>query len=481
MEREILIEVSFQEKRVAIIEDSELVEFYVERPEKSIVGNIYKGKIEATVPSINACFVDLGVERKGFLYLEEIPELIEPVEMLFPGSPELKKGQEVLAQVTKEAFGGKGPRISTHISLAGRYLVFMPFDLQIGISRRIEDQRERQRLRKILEESNLPKNTGFIIRTAAIGKGRKEILSDARFLLGLWQKIKKISYHRKAPSLIYEEYDLILRIIRDSFTEDTKRLITDSKEEFIRIRRFLKDISSKELIRRLELYQDEKSLFEYRNIEGLIEKIYRRRVDLKSGAYLLIEPTEGLVVIDVNSGRFKKRNLLPEEMAFKVNLEAAERIPRELRLRNLGGIIVIDFIDMQEEKHCLEVLQRLKSGLSQDRAKSEVLGISKFGLVEMTRERVYKSTEAVSYDICSYCEGRGKIKSTSTIAIEVLRELKKRLFGYYKEKCQVALHPEVAKILYREKETIVKLQKKFLVKIEIKEDPSFRLEHFQIS
>jgi ribonuclease G len=480
MEKEILIEVLPQEKRVAIIEDNKLVEFYIERPERSIVGNIYKGKVEATTPSINACFIDIGEEKKGFLYLEEAPLFIEPAELHLP-SVELKKGQEVLVQVTKEAFGTKGPRLSTHISLAGRYLVLMPFDLGIGVSRRIEDQGERERLRKILGGLGLPENVGFIIRTAAMGKGRRELLSDAKFLLRVWQKIKRTSYRSPAPSLIYEEYDLILRIVRDYFTEDVKRLICDSKGEFLRIRRFLKDISSERLIRRLQVYEDEIPLFEYRNIEALIEKIYSKRVDLESGAYLLIEPTEGLVVIDVNSGRFREKYLSPEELAFRVNLEAAERIPQELRLRNLGGIIVIDFIDMHEEKHRLEVLSKLKRGLMLDRAKTEVLGISKFGLIEMTRERVYKSTESISYEMCPYCQGKGKIKSASTIALDVLKELKKRLFGFTRDEIKIILHPKIAeRLLNFEKESLLDLQRRFLVKIDIKTDSSFHLEHFRI-
>ncbi len=481
MEKEILIEVLARDKRVAITEDDKLVEFYIERSEGSIVGNIYKGKIEEITPSINACFVDIGQDKKGFLYLEETPSLIEPVEIQF-GPAELKKGQEIIVQVAKEAFGTKGPRLSTHISLAGRYLVLMPFDLQIGVSRRIEDQKERERLKGILEELNLPKSIGFIIRTAATDKGKRELLSDAKFLLRLWHRIRKTSHRKRAPLLIYKEYDLILRVIRDYFTEDIKRVICDSKEEFLRIRKFLRDIYSERLIKRLEFYQDEKPLFEYKRIINQIEEIYQRRVELKSGAYLVIESTEGLVVIDVNSGRFKERRFSSEETAFRVNLEAAEIIPRELKLRNLGGIIVIDFIDMQEESHRLEVLQKLKLKLSEDRAKTEVLGISKFGLVEMTRERIYKSTEAVSYRTCPCCQGKGKIKSHSTIAVSILRELRKRLFSYHKDRIELILHPDIAKeLLVTERRTLLELQRRYFVKIEIKENSTFHPEDFKIS
>ncbi len=343
---------------MAIVKDGRLEEFYIERPQdKTIVGNIYKGKIEAVLPNIGAAFVDIGLAKKGFLYLSEIESAFESLETQESSPAEVKKGQEVLVQVVKESFGTKGPRLSTHIGLAGRYLVLMPQDNRIGVSRRIEDEEERRRLRQVFQELRLPDNVGFIVRTAASGKSKLELLRDANFLLKLWKRIERIIEQKKAPALIYEEYDLTLRAIRDSFTEDVSKLIVDSKSEFYRIQRFMRTFL-RYLIKRVDLYRGD-DLFEDKDIEKQINKIFENKIYLKSKAYIIIEPTEGLVVIDVNSGGFKKK-LDQEEAAFKVNCEAAQEIARQLVLRDLGGIIVIDFIDMEEESHRREVLEDIK-------------------------------------------------------------------------------------------------------------------------
>ena len=427
MSKEILINVQPQEKRVAIVSAGRLEEFYIERPQdKTIVGNIYKGKIEGVLPSIGAAFVDIGLPKNGFLYLSEIEYTFESLETQKPSLNQIKKGQEVLVQVVKESFGTKGPRLSCHIGLAGRYLVLMPQENQIGVSRRIEEEEERRRLRGALSELRLPKDVGFIVRTAASGRSKQELQRDAHFLLKLWKRLEKIMQNKKAPSLVYEEYDLTLRVIRDSFTDDVSKLIIDSKAEYYRIQRFMRTFLSY-LINKVELYRGD-DLFEDRDIEKQVNKIFESKVYFKSKGYIIIEPTEGLVVIDVNSGGFSKK-LGQEETAFKVNCEAAVETARQLILRDLGGIIVIDFIDMEKESHRREVLNILKKALSNDRAKYDILGISQFGLVEMTRERIHRTVQTLSYEVCPYCQGRGKVKSPVTMSIYALRELSRYLKG----------------------------------------------------
>ena len=480
MSKEILINIEPQEKRVAIVTDGRLDEYYIERPiDKTIVGNIYKGKIEAVLPSIGAAFVDIGLPKKGFLYLSEIESVFESSDAPTQTAvKEAKKGQEVLVQVVKEGFGTKGPRLSTHIGIAGRYLVLMPLEKQVGISRRIEDDGERRRLREIFNELKLPKDAGFIVRTAAMNKTKQELSSDAQFLYKLWKRLEKVTQNKKAPSVIYEEYDLTLRAIRDSFTEDVTKLVVDSKEEFFRIRRFMVTFL-KHLVRKVELYRGD-NLFEEKDVEKQINKIFESRVYMKSKAYLIIEPTEGLVVIDVNSGGFKKK-IEQEEMAFKVNCEAAVEAARQLVLRDLGGIIVIDFIDMQREGHRREVLNILKRALNEDKAKYDILGISKFGLVEMTRERIHKTAQMLSYSPCPYCEGRSRVKSSLTMAVFTLKELRRFLKGKSLKQINVVLAPGVVDELLKEKDNLVDIERRFRTKINLVSNPACHIEQIKIS
>ncbi|MBN2831381.1 MAG: Rne/Rng family ribonuclease [Candidatus Omnitrophica bacterium] len=480
MPREILINVEPQEKRVAIVSDGRLEEYYIERPQdRTIVGNIYKGKIEAVLPSLGAAFVDIGLSKKGFLYLSEIEFAFEHVDTPKAHPPkEIKKGQEVLVQVVKESFGTKGPRLSTHIGLAGRYLVIMPQDKQVGISRRIEDEVERKRLRQIFNELKLSKDAGFIVRTAACSKSKQELMSDAQFLYKLWKRLEKASQQKKAPSLIYEEYDLTLRAIRDSFTEDVSKLLVDSKPEFYRIQNFMRAFLSY-LSKKVEFYRGD-DLFAQKDIERQINRIYESKVYLKSKAYLVIEPTEGLVVIDVNSGGFKKK-FNQEETAFKVNCEAAHEVARQLALRDLGGIIVIDFIDMERESHRREVFNILKKALSLDKAKYDILGISKFGVVEMTRERVHKTVQMLSYQPCPYCGGRGRVKSPMTIAIYALKELKRYLKGKSLKEVSLGLSPSIIDEVLKNKEDLKAIEHKFRVKINLISNPTLHVEEVKIA
>jgi ribonuclease G len=480
MPKEILINVEPKERRVAIVSDGKLEEFYIERPQdKTIVGNIYKGKIEAVLPSIGAAFVDIGLPKKGFLYLSEIESAYDSLETPQQLNPqEIKKGQEVLVQVVKESFGTKGPRLSSHIGLAGRYLVLLPSDKQVGVSRRIEDEDERRRLRQIFQELKLPKEVGFIVRTAASGKSKQELVRDAQFLFKLWRRLEKIIEHRKAPSIIYEEYDLTLRAIRDSFSEDVSKLIVDSKEEYYRIMRFMKTFLSY-LAKRVELFRGD-NLFEQKDIERQINRIFESHVYLKSKAYIIIEPTEGLVVIDVNSGGFK-RKFGQEETAFKVNCEAASEIARQLILRDLGGIIVIDFIDMERESHRREVLNVLKKALRADRAKYDILGISKFGVVEMTRERIHKTVHMLSYQLCPYCHGKGKVKSPVTMAVYALKELKRFLKGKSLREVNITVAPSVVEEILKDKESLRFIEHRFRIKINLISHPASHIEEVKIS
>ena len=479
MSKEILINVEPQEKRVAILKEGKLEEFYIERPQdKTIVGNIYRGKIEAVLPSLGAAFVDIGLPKKGFLYLSEIESAFETSEKNPTKLKEVKKGQEVLVQVVKESFGTKGPRLSCEIGIAGRYLVLMPQDAQMGVSRRIEDEAERKRLRQALSEFKLPPKLGFIVRTAALGRSKKELLRDAQFLIKLWGRLERISGRKRAPSLIYEEYDLSLRVIRDSFVEDVTKLIIDSKPEFYRIQRFMRTFLG-HLANRIELYRGA-DLFEDKDIERQINKIFESKVYLKSKGSLIIEPTEGLVVIDVNSGGFRK-NLSQEDTAFKVNCEAAEEAAHQIRLRDLGGIIVIDFIDMEREGHRRQVLQVLKNALSLDKAKYDILGISKFGVVEMTRERIHNTVQTISYQPCPYCQGKGKIKSAMTMAIYAFKELKRFLKNKSAREVSLSLNPAVADEIAKDKASLKEMEHKLRTRINLIHNPALHIEDIKIS
>ncbi len=432
MSKEILIHVAEGEKRVAILANSQLEDFHIEfARENTILGNIYKGKVETVMPSINGVFVNIGQEKNGFLYLtdtvnplveEDVPvsqRLMNKILKRKPGKrtskgtkskePAINKGDEIIVQVVKEPFGTKGARLTTHVSLPGRFVVFMPYNHHLGVSKRIENQQERDRLRDILKELKSGQNSGYILRTAALNKGKREIVRDAKFLFNLWQKIKKIADQNKAPYLIYQEYDLLWRIVRDFLTEDVERVIIDSEEEYQRVRRSVQTIIGHQMIDKINLYKGDIPLFDMKKVSNELDKIYHSKVVLKSGAYIVIETTEGLTVVDVNSGKFRA-NASPGEAAFMVNLEVAPEIARQLRLRDIGGIIVIDFIDMVKDSHRRQILDMLKKTLAKDYAKTEVSRFSPLGLVEMTRARTGKTIESLSFGSCPYCHGRGRIR-----------------------------------------------------------------------
>ncbi len=437
MSKEILIQIKEGERRVAILEHNKLDDFYIEVDrQQSILGNIYKGRVESILPSINGAFVDIGQEKNGFLYLTDAVNPLIEEEISGPRKfldkflnkiekkkerekeretkehhkhPSFTQGQEILVQVVKEPFGNKGARLTTHVTLAGRFVVYMPYDKHMGISKKIESNEERHRLKDVLKEFTFAKTGGFIVRTASLQQGKRELARDAKFLWTIWQRIKKLSDEKKSPALVYKEYDLIWKVVRDFLTENVDRLIIDSEEEFLKMRKFVHTLIGRHMVNKIHLYKGNTPLFDAKNVSPELNKIYDQRVYLKSGAYVVIEPTEGLTVVDVNSGKFRAK-ASPEEAAFLVNQEAAPEIARQLRLRDLGGIIVIDFIDMNKEVHKRRVLETLQEALTKDHAKTEVNKISSLGLVEMTRERTGKTVESISFTDCPYCEGRGRVK-----------------------------------------------------------------------
>lgn len=486
--KEILINYEQQERRVAILEDGKLENYFVERlADRTTLGNIYKGCVETIVPSVGAAFVNIGGEKNGFLYLNDTAGLMADEE-IEEGSgaakkqegPVLKVAQELIVQVTKEPFGTKGPRLTTHISIPGRYLVLMPFEKHLGISKKIDNEAERNRLRSILFELKPPSNVGLIVRTVACGATAKELQRDLALLIKLWEQIESASQKRSAPFLIYEDYDLVLRMLRDYFNEEIGSILIDSKEEFRRVLRFVKSYMGR-LANTVKYYREQIPLFEKKGIEEQIKRIYSNKIFLKSGAYIVIEPTEGLTVIDVNSGKFHKKKISQEEMAYAVNCESAREIARQLRLRDVGGIIVIDFIDMMEEKHRRGLINVFKSALESDRAKTDILGISKLGLIQMTRERTHRTLESISYMDCPYCQGKGKVKSAFSIALYVLRELKTHLLKKRQRKVLVEAHPDVAANLNNENfQSLKNLSRRFGAKIEVKSNDSFHIEKIVI-
>lgn len=499
MHKEIFINVTQHEKRVAILENKRMEEFYIERPDYvNLVGNIYKGRVESVLPGMGAAFVELGLAKNGFLYVDDAVSGVasyeklmeEGVEEGYAAKPEskktlpsiselLKKNDDVLVQIVKEPIGTKGARLTTHISIPGRFLVLMPFDNHIGLSKRIESREERDRIRKIIEDLRLPKDIGFIVRTAAQGASLKDFARESRYLINLWNHIKVRAKRVRPPQLIHPEYDTILRVARDIFTNDVAKLEVDSKFEFKRISRFLR-ILAPHLRPRLRFYGDKIPIFEKFDIERQVEKIYNRIVQLKSGGYLIFDQTESLVAIDVNSGKFVGRKNL-EDTVFRTNMEAAEEIPRQLKLRDIGGIIIIDFIDMEYPSHRKSVFKTLEKNLEDDKAKTNILNISSIGLVEMTRQRVRKSIESKSYQKCPFCDGRGIVKSVSTISIELMRKLEGLLQNVKTREAFVSLHPEVAYYASGPERNMIKpLERRFRKTIRVIEDPNIRMDEIRV-
>ena len=500
MKQDILINCTPQESRIAIMENGSLAEFLIERrQERGIVGNIYKGKVARVLPGMQAAFVDMGLDKAAFLHVSDFSTEPEAVSNLLSGSEEeivfegprpsrrrlpierqLSRGQEILVQIAKEPLGMKGARITSHVSLPGRYLVFMPATNHIGISRRIEDDKERKRLKEIAL-SLLTDEGGFILRTACEGQSKREIQRDLGFLTKLWKGVQKKAGSATAPSLIHQDLDLIARAIRDFFATDTHQVVIDHMNEYRRILDFVGHFMPR-LKSKITLYTRTEPILDHYGIEEKIAKALERKVWLRSGGYITIDRTEALTAIDVNTGRFLgKRN--QEETILKTNLEAAPEIMRQLRLRNVGGIIIIDFIDMEREANRKKVYEALKEAIKKDKARTNILKISELGLVEMTRQRTRESLENQLLSTCPYCEGRGRIKSHVTIAYDILRAIKKEKAHLEDGKrIVVRLHPEIANFLYDEEtHGLDYLEREINHKIIIKVSEELHHEKYEIS
>jgi ribonuclease G len=505
MKRELLINAAPRETRVAILEDDELVEMLVDRPEaRRMVGDIYLGRVEAVLPGIQAAFVDIGTEKSAFLHASDLvfPEddadrdddddesdedardekeearnsrrsKAPPIQDL------LKRGQDILVQVSKEPISTKGPRVTAQISLAGRFLVYMPFASRVGVSRKIGDRAERQRLREQMQKL-LPENSGgIIVRTVGEDVTQDTFEREMNTLMNQWKRIKRKTHFVRAPALVHRETSLTRGLMRDVFSTKVEQVTVDSRQVFNEIVEYLKGIAP-DLIERVKLYEDVVPLFDKANIEHEIRDLFKRRCDLPSGGYLIIEPTEALVSIDVNSGRYTgKRD--PEKTILKTNVEAAREVARQLRLRDVGGIIVCDFIDMETKANREKVLQELRTHLGRDRARTKAFAVSDLGLVEMTRQRVRQSHLQNMTEPCPTCHGTGRVFTAETIVRRVERSVRRMGVEGRRDHLIVKLHPEVAMyVLEHEKDLLKKLEKIAGFALELRDDPLLRPDEFKL-
>ena len=506
MKREIIVNASMVETRVAVLEDGQLAELMIgDSKNQGVAGNIYKGRVLKILPGMQAAFVDIGLNKDAFLYVRDIYEDIEEYEQFLAAEEEgevevirsapppkrsarsgqasieelLQEGQEVLVQVAREPLGTKGARITSHITLPGRFLVYMPTEQHIGVSRKIENEGERIRLRKIVQE--LSSGTeGIIVRTAGMGKKRDEIATDLEFLRSLWRKIRARAESLTAPTLVQRDLDLVFRIFRDLFTREVTRLVVDSPAEYERCLEFVESLFP-DLRSHLFLYTEDEPVFRSFGVEREIEKALRPKVWLKSGGYIIIEETEALVSIDVNTGRYVGKHDF-EETVFKTNLEAAREIARQVRLRDLGGIIIIDFIDMARQEHRDRVLQELKESLKSDRSPTNVALLSELGLVEMTRKRVKQGLIQSLSISCPSCSGTGFLRATPSLARQILREVEWWMFRRKPAKLKVRAHPEVINWLKAEEaEVIEALQQNFGSEIALVPEGSWLASKYQLA
>jgi len=490
---EIIINYSPHETRVAVLQGGRLVEFSIERPkDRGLSGNIYKGKVARVLPGMQAAFVDVGLERTAFLHATDVYESFEEFEDLAKEAEDeererysrntpiqdiLKEGQEIMVQVAKEPIGSKGARVTSHISLPGREIVFTPTDGHIGVSRRIENERERRRLKEIVLRLR-PDSAGFIIRTACEGMKEEDIKSDMDFIMKLWGDILQKREKTPAPGILYQELDLTLRTIRDNFTSDIDKLVIDSREEYERAVRFAEDFMP-ELKQRIELYESEEQIFDTYGVEIELADATSKKVWLKSGGYIIIDQMEALTAIDVNTGKYvgKKSS---EETVLKTNMEAVKEIVYQLKLRNIGGIIVLDLIDMTKSANKEKVYNALKEALKSDKARTNILKISELGLVEMTRKRSRENITQLLCEPCPYCEGNGIIRSKYTVIMEIYRELLKEL-PKRRRKAIIYVHPVIAELLYGESENVIEeLEKKFKKRVVIKISGALHQEQYEI-
>jgi ribonuclease G len=469
MSEEILINVTPRETRVAMVENGVLQEVFIERASRlGLVGNIYKGKVSRVLPGMQAAFVDVGLERTAFLHASDILGRTENGASASAKASEkihelLRQGQELLVQVVKDPLGSKGARLTTHLSIAARFLVFMPDQEHVGISQKIEGEAERQRLRdgvaQLAEEFG---QGGYIVRTVAEGVSEQELRADMKFLHKLWAEIQERAASNETGTLVHEDLALVMRTMRDQVGSDVEKIRIDSRENFERVQKFASKFIP-ELAPRIEYYPGERPIFDLYNIEDEIQKALARKVQLKSGGYLIIDQTEAMTTIDVNTGAFVgHRNL--EETIFKTNLEATQAIARQLRLRNLGGIIILDFIDMTDPDHREQVMRALEKSLERDKAKSHICEVSSLGLVEMTRKRVRESLEHVLCEPCPTCGGRGSVRTPETVCYEIFRELMREARQYEAQQFLVLASQEVVDMMLDEESTSVAELEEFIGK-----------------
>jgi ribonuclease G len=494
----LLISVAECDTRVALMEDGRLAEFYREiQAENGLVGNIYQGRVVKLLPGMAAAFVDLGLERPAYLFAEDVSAqedefyhlwlkdeanpVAEPRRRQPPAAIDdlLHEGQEILVQVLRGPLGKKGARLTTQIALAGHYLVYLPTLPHLGVSRRIKEEGERQRLRSMLEEIKPPEG-GFIARTSCRGQDLDKLAREREALLPRWQKILRRKEAVAAPALVHQELEAARRLLRELFSPEIDRVVVDDPQAFARTLEYLESFSPGDKYR-VELYSQPEPLFSHFGLEPDWNRLLAPRVWLKSGGYLLLDPTEALTAIDVNTGKFVGRNHL-EETILQTNLEAAKEIVRQIRLRNLGGLIVIDFIDMEKAAHRDQVYQALVQELSRDRAKTTVLPISELGLVELTRQRLRDSLAQTVMEPCAACNGRGEVLSPETLACDIMRQLAAEAREFPGCRLRLSAHPQVIGIIKQEGQGwLLRLAAAHQVQVGFQEEPRFSRDHFEIA
>jgi ribonuclease G len=511
MTKEMIISSSAHETRVAILEDDQVAEIFIERErQRGVVGNLYKGRVSKVLPGMQSAFVDLGLERDGFLYVSDVADTFEELDKFEsdeddpkanarqgrngrerdPKRPDpkieelLKEGQEIIVQIAKEPLGTKGARLTSHATMPGRFLVFMPTVDHVGVSRKIDSREERGRLRGIVREFR--EQTGFaggvIIRTAAAARPKDDILSDLNYFHKIWTEIRQKSETSRAPAVVYQEQSLVAKLLRDLLTDDYTAIRIDNEEEYRKIlemvERFMPTLAP-----RVRLYDKEFPIFEEYGVQQEIDRALRSKVWLKSGGSIVINQTEALVAIDVNTGRYvgKKSAGRLEDTILKTNLEAVKEIIRQIRLRDLGGIIVLDFIDMEDKKNRQRVYQTVEQELRRDRAPSKALQVSDFGLVIITRKRVKQSLERVLTEPCPYCAGSSVIKSSSTICYEILAEVKNISGDLDGQSLMLRVNPDIARALREEERAVFKELKQTVGKdVILKSDVQLHHEQFDL-
>lgn len=504
MKREIVINAEYLETRVSVLENGLLEEFQVEHPtEERTVGSIYKGRIQNLENELQAAFVDIGLKKNAFLhYWDMVPDDDARMEAEDGGGrrrrrrrPRRKRysneqiakqfpaGSEIVVQVTKAAIGSKGPRVTASLSLPGRYLVLMPGSKLRGVSRKIGDNKERQRLKKIVERLPIPDDCGLIVRTVAAGAKKRSFARDLRGLTMSWTELQKGMAEKAAPCCLYQEPALVERVVRDWLTEDVDRVIVDNRKKFDSLRRIAGNISRRARSR-IYLYEGELPVMEHYDVERQVEEAFRRQVMLKSGGCLVFDETEALIAIDVNTGRHRGKGS-QEEVILQVNTEAVQEVARQLRLRNVGGLVVVDLIDMKSRKHQNTVFRTMKTALKRDRARTNVLPISDLGLMEMTRQRAQQSILSSMMIDCPYCRGRGNVRSPLGMSVEMQRQLSAVMRRYRGRNeipdLQIVVHPTVLDRIRREDEAfLIDLEKRFKGRLVFKSDPSRHVEFFAI-